>query len=150
VANVKNLRPSSPEEARENGRKGGQASAVVRQKKKAMREMAELVLGSPVPVSKSLAKQLEALGFEPTDANIQLLSLLAVAKHATKGDLPALQFLRDTAGEKPADKMNVSQVVSGDFVLEIVGEDDAGDSEGDESDDDETGLDSSEGPTAEV
>lgn len=136
-----NLKPCrSKDEARERGQKGGQASGEARREKRAMREMASLVLGAPVPVSKDLEKQLQKLGFDVTDANIQLLSLLSVAKNATKGDLAALAFLRDTAGEKPADKVDVNQTVTGDFVLEIEGEDDAGDGDEDDAGDEDEGA----------
>lgn len=128
MPNVENLIPvSSESEAREKGQKGGFASATARRKKKAMREMAELVLAAPMPASKAKLNELVRLGFTADDANVQLLALLAVAKQATKGDLPALQFLRDTAGEKPSDKLDMTQRLTGDFVLEIGMEPEMGD-----------------------
>ena len=40
------------------------------------------------------------------------ISVLKVAKKAMKGDIAALQFLRDTAGEKPIEKVEVAADVS--------------------------------------
>ena len=118
----------SRDEAAKNGQKGGYASGEARRKKKAMREMAGMVLAAPVPASKAKLSELIKMGFEADDVNVQLLSLLAVGKNAAKGDIAALTFLRDTAGEKPTGKVDVNQTVTGNFVLEIVGEDDASNS----------------------
>ena len=41
------------------------------------------------------------------------ISVLKVAKKAMRGDIAALQFLRDTAGEKPVEKVEVAADVSG-------------------------------------
>lgn len=124
---TENLIPAnrqSKEQARENGRKGGIASGESKRAKKSMREMAELVLAAPVPVSKKLEEQMQQFGFEPTEANIQLMSLLAVAKNATKGDLASLTFLRDTNGERPIDKMDLKGTLNGDINITIGGESD--------------------------
>lgn len=127
MAGINNLIVSTPEQARENGRKGGQASAAAYRRKKAMKEVAALVLGAPAPVDKRTLNELTRMGFGTDDANVQLQALLSIAKRAIKGDLPSMQFLRDTAGENPAQKLDVNQTVTGDFVLEIAGESDADD-----------------------
>lgn len=116
----KNLVPaSSTDEARKRGKKGGIASGEARRRKKAMREMAERVLAAPIPVSKKAEDQLIQFGFEVNDANVQLMSLLAVARNAAKGDLAALAFLRDTAGERPTDKVDMTSRTEGDFIIKI-------------------------------
>lgn len=46
TANISNLRVPTSEEARENGRKGGIASGKARRKKRAMRELVELMMQS--------------------------------------------------------------------------------------------------------
>ena len=107
--------------------KGGIASGEARRRKKAMSEMAERVLAAPMPVSKKTEDQLIQFGFEVNDANVQLMSLLAVARNAAKGDLAALTFLRDTAGERPTDKVDMTSRTEGDFVIKI--------GKGDEADD---------------
>ena len=38
--------------------------------------------------------------------------LVEVIKKALKGDLKAIEFLRDTSGQKPVDKKNVKQDVN--------------------------------------
>lgn len=118
---TKNLIPiSSTEEARKRGQKGGQATGASRRKKKAMREVAEQVLAAMIPITKKTMNQLKAMGFTDTDANVQLLSLLSVAQKATKGDLQAIQFLRDTGGEKPVDKVQ-NAITGGNIKITIEG-----------------------------
>ena len=130
MANEQNLIPvntRTKSEQRETQRKGGIASGEARRRKKAMSEMAERVLAAPMPVSKKTEDQLIQFGFEVNDANVQLMSLLAVARNAAKGDLAALTFLRDTAGERPTDKVDMTSRTEGDFVIKI--------GKGDEADD---------------
>jgi len=99
----KNLRPPrSPEEAQELGRQGGIASGVARRKKKAIRDIVVDILSTPAPMSDAQRKKLaETLGVEEEDITIELVSVFAQAKKAVKGDLSAMVFLRDTAGEDP-------------------------------------------------
>ena len=40
------------------------------------------------------------------------VSILAIAKKARKGDVYAMQFLRDTAGEKPVERVEVNADVA--------------------------------------
>lgn len=130
MAGIDNLKPFdqfTAEEQREIRQKGAKASADSRRRKKAMSEMAERVLAAPMPVSKKTEDQLIQFGFEVNDANVQLMSLLAVARNAAKGDLAALTFLRDTAGERPTDKVDMTSRTEGDFVIKI--------GKGDEADD---------------
>ena len=48
----------------------------------------------------------------PKNLTIEQLSLLAIANKAKGGDIAALTFLRDTAGEKPVERVEVSTDVS--------------------------------------
>lgn len=111
--NPQNLKVPTSEEARKNGSKGGKASAEARKRRKAMQEIAKIVLDMPVEAGE--VTELEGITFEDyPDVNLTIgeLSVLAVAKKAKKGDVQALTFLRDTAGEKPIEKVEVSGDVS--------------------------------------
>lgn len=111
--NPQNLKVPTSEEARKNGSKGGKASAEARKRRKAMQEIAKIVLDMPVEAGE--VTELEGITFENyPDVNLTIgeLSVLAVAKKAKKGDVQALTFLRDTAGEKPIEKVEVSGDVS--------------------------------------
>lgn len=84
----KNLKPfRSVEEAREKGKKGGIKSGEVRRERKALKE--ELLC---------LLEQ----------GNTQEKISLALIKQALKGNVKAFALIRDTIGEKPIDKQEIS------------------------------------------
>ncbi len=103
----------TPEQRRKNAVKAGKASAAKRRERKAMQEIARIVLDMPLEPGE--VEEIEGLSFEDCpDANLTLgqAAVLAVAKKAKRGDVQALVFLRDTAGEKPVDKVEVSSDVA--------------------------------------
>lgn len=113
MANERNLlrpkRDRTAEQRRESARKAGKASAKARRERKAMSEIARIVLDMPLEAGD--LEEIEGLSFEDyPDANLTLgqAAVLAVAKKAKRGDVQALMFLRDTAGEKPVEKVEVS------------------------------------------
>ena len=96
MAGKENLRPvSSTEEARERGRKGGLASGEARRKRKTLKEELLLML---------------------SDGDIQEKISLALINEAINGNnagsvTKAFEVIRDTIGEKPADKVETKQTV---------------------------------------
>ena len=112
MANEKNLRPArTKKEARQRGANGGKASGKARRERKAMQELAKIILNTPVEGKPEELDDIEAMCFEDfPDKHLTVgeRSLFAVAKKAQKGDIPALTFLRDTAVEKPVEKLEVS------------------------------------------
>ena len=96
-----NLIPNSersPEEVRENGRKGGIASGIARRRKKDLREACLAILDSEV-TTKS--------GDKMTGSEAMVAKLF---QQAMKGNIKAFEVLRDTAGQKPVEKLVVSDV----------------------------------------
>ena len=90
MAGKENLRPvSSTEEARERGRKGGLASGEARRKRKTLKEELLLML---------------------SDGETQQSVTLALIEKAMSGDTKAFEVIRDTIGEKPVDKVMISDV----------------------------------------
>lgn len=109
----KNLIPMnkrSKKEVREIGRKGGVKSGQVRREKKEMREVAQMVLNLLPKISKSNKEALASLGIPENEMTLQLIAVYRQSQKAASGDLKALEFLRDTAGEKPTDKVDVNEV----------------------------------------
>lgn len=102
MANEQNLRTLSPKEAREQGRKGGKASAAKRAERKTFREGLLLLLNEPLK-DKSGAV---------TDKTTQDAVIAGLVKRAISGDVRAAEFIRDTIGEKPVQDVKVS---TGDF-----------------------------------
>ena len=106
-----NLKKLTSKEARKRGSNGGKASVKARREKKSMQELAKIVLSMPYEATPEELDELEKTCFvEFPDKKLTVgeRSLLAVAKKAMKGDANALTFLRDTAGEKPVEKLEVS------------------------------------------
>lgn len=98
------------EERRENGRKGGIASGEAKRKKKAMRERLEILLELPVKPGKGT--DLESIknfaALKGKNITVQDAMMIAQIQKALKGDTTAAAFIRDTAGDKPSDKMSIT------------------------------------------
>ena len=97
----------TPEERRENGRKGGIASGEAKRKKKAMRERLEILLELPIRSGKGA--DLEAIknfaALKGKNITVQDAMMIAQIQKALKGDTTAAAFVRDTAGENPSVKV---------------------------------------------
>ena len=93
VINEDNLKPcKTKEEARERGSLGGIASGKARREKKMFQEAV-----------------LNALKAKDTDGRTMLeKGVVAVIERMLKGDTKAFEVLRDTAGEKPTEKVEAS------------------------------------------
>lgn len=79
------------EEAREKGRNGGIKSGESRRAKKTMKEMLDYLLDKEIKTTKGDMSTLEAI----------MVSMIA---KASKGDVRATEFIRDTIGQKPTEK----------------------------------------------
>ena len=79
----------------EIARKAAIASAAVRREKRTMREIAEIILSKNVTTSDGIVTVKYAVPAKVIDK-------------ALKGNLPAAEFIRDTIGEKPTDKQEVT------------------------------------------
>lgn len=99
MANEQNLRVPTSEEAREIGSKGGKASGEARRQKKQLKEILELLM------ERKAGNDSE--GNEITTA--EAMAIKAV-KEAMNGDWKAWELVRDTAGQKPVDKVMIAEV----------------------------------------
>jgi hypothetical protein len=109
MANIDNLvkgdeiHKFTPEEAS----KGGKKSAEVRRKKKELREVIELLLEKEYQDKKS----------GTTKSGAELIAFKQFQK-ALEGDTRAFEVIRDTAGQKPVEKVMVAEV-DNDVISEI-------------------------------
>ena len=121
MANNANLKKGNPEtqfkagqEQVEIARKGGKASAAKRREKKPMEQSLQILLNLAVSDS-TLTDPTDNDVFNKVkgkNLTVQDKILVEVIKKALKGDLKAIEFLRDTSGQKPIDKKNVKQDVN--------------------------------------
>ena len=109
-----------PERAREIRSMGGIASGVSKRRKKLIKETLATILVLPVK-DKRVREGLKRIGITSEDMTQQTLMVLGVVKRAQKGDPYAATFIRDTLGQKEADKLDLIQPV------QIVVQDDYGD-----------------------
>ena len=122
MAGKDNLIVPTSEQARENGRKGGLASGEARRSKKLLRDCIDYLLeredktvqhedGTPMSGAEQLAYNLFVKALAETDT----------AKAAK-----AFEVLRDTAGQKPVDKVQMENKVdvaaSADRIRALFGE----------------------------
>ena len=102
-----NLRTDfTSEERAANGRKGGVASGVAKRKQKTFRESIKAILALQTP-DEAKKEQLEELGIDPTILNA---INMAVSGKAAAGDVEAARYLRDTAGEKPREGLELGNL----------------------------------------
>jgi len=106
MANEKNLRPSEHKFTLEEAKKGAQKSAEVRRAKRDLRQALEILLETDVKNKKGEVKSgAEAIA-------------IAQFQKALKGDTRAFEVIRDTAGQKPVEKVMVAEV-DNDVINEI-------------------------------
>lgn len=110
MANEGNLDPCrSKSVARERGRKGGYAKAKKQRERRTLQEIAKVVLA--MPMGKDSLEDIESMDFSQYRSNgltVGEKAVLMAARKAIKGDISALTWLRDMAGEKPIDKVEIN------------------------------------------
>ena len=114
----------SKDEVKEMNRRGGIASGAVRRKKAAMRDYVQFILGMKRKVSEKTLEQLKEMGVTEDEVTGQTLALMKIMDKAIAGDIKAMEFLRDTAGEKPTDSVKMTHEIGDGAVIRIGYEDD--------------------------
>jgi coenzyme F420-reducing hydrogenase alpha subunit len=99
-----------PERAREIHSMGGIASGVSKRRKKLIKETIETILELPVK-DKRVKDALKRIGLTTEDMTQQSLMILGVMKRAQNGDPYAATFIRDSIGQKEAEKLDLVQPV---------------------------------------
>lgn len=111
MANEKNLVPftseQSHEEAVKNGRKGGIASGEAKRNKKMLRECIDYLLERENP----LVLDEEGNAMSGAEQLAYNLFVKALNETDTAKAAKAFEVLRDTAGQKPVDKVQTTQTV---------------------------------------
>ena len=108
MANEKNLKPPfTPEQARELGRKGGLASAAAKKRRKAFRELLEEMLEEDGGTINGVTASRKEV------ATYNLIKLATASKGVKDNDrIKAFELIRDTIGEKPTEKVEVTKPTS--------------------------------------
>ena len=101
MPNEKNLIPMdkrSKSEARELGRKGGEASGASRRRKRSLKEAADLYLSLPVS-DRKMWNKISRRGVDPDDIDNQMAMIIGLTIAATAGDAKAAKIIVDLLGE---------------------------------------------------
>ena len=101
MPNEKNLIPMdkrSKSEARELGRKGGEASGASRRRKRSLKEAADLYLSLPVS-DRKMWNKISRRGVDPEDIDNQMAMIIGLTVAATAGDAKAAKVIVDLLGE---------------------------------------------------
>jgi len=85
--------------------KGGQANAERNRRYRTFRDCMRDILSLEVP-DEAVRAELEKMGLDPSFSNA--ISMAAIRKAATVGDIEAARFARDTVGEKPTEALNLN------------------------------------------
>lgn len=97
------------DEQRDFSSKGGKASGAARRRKKEMRELAKIMLDCEASSSMKEAIKKVFPDLADEDITVSAAILAKQADKAAKGDIKSAEFLRDTSGQKPTEKVdNVS------------------------------------------
>ena len=88
---------------------GGIASGKARKEKRLIKDSIEMVLGLEVKNEK-MKDQLRKLGIQDEDMTNQLALVVAMVNKGLKGDTQAFNSLRDTIGQKPVERTEVTEV----------------------------------------
>lgn len=107
MAGKDNLRVPTSEEARENGRKGGLASAKARKRRRDLRELG-LAMLEGTTLNERQRAMLNELDLDDSYGASLMLSMV---REAEGGSVEAAKFVRDTVGQAPK---VVAQVINGE------------------------------------
>ena len=118
-ANLKPVR--SKKEAKEKGRKGGIASGEARRLKRTFKDrlkwLMELPMGEGEITEDTDIKNIRLI----PSANLSAIDQIIVAQFqkAAKGDTKAAEFIRDTIGEKPKEKMEIKSDIKDETIERV-------------------------------
>lgn len=96
------------EDASEKGKIGAKKSLETRRKKKKLREALTALM--ELPVSERNKQSMRALGIDDKDMNNQMLVAVAAFQKAIKGDVRAMEFIRDMTGQQPVTKLDEAKI----------------------------------------
>lgn len=112
------------EELAQCGRVGGVKSGETKRRKKEMREIVDILFSTPMKSGKlTTAEQIKNFAdIKGKNIDIGTAIIIAQINKALKGDTQSATFLRDTAGQKPKENVNVDLdlpvILSGEDEIE--------------------------------
>lgn len=96
------------DDASEKGKIGAKKSLDTRRKKKKLKEALTALM--ELPVSERNKQSMRAIGIDDKDMNNQMLVAVAAFQKAIKGDVRAMEFIRDMTGQQPVTKLDEAKI----------------------------------------
>ena len=114
MANIENLRPRTTlsfEEASAMGKRSAEVRKQKAEMRKSMKNTLEILLRKSLKRGEmALPEDIQDLA-DVENLNVDVMTAMSIAtiQRALLGDIQAIQFIRDTIGEKPSDKVELDQ-----------------------------------------
>ena len=105
---ARNRNAITKDDASEKGKIGAKKSLETRRKKKKLKEALTALM--QLPVSERNKQSMRALGIDDKDMNNQMLVAVAAFQKAIKGDVRAMEFIRDMTGQQPVTKLDEAKI----------------------------------------
>ena len=119
--NSENLIPlnkRTKEQQREIASMGGKKSQQVRREKRLLKDTIEMLLNNK-PTPEMINECAEKFGFNPKD--LQEVITGGLISRAMSGDPRAYEVLRDTAGQKPVERVENTNINKTPFEIKLIG-----------------------------
>lgn len=97
----------TPAERQAQARKAGLASGEARRKRRALREVFDVMLTTKVS-DEEIVQMFERAGVPEAERTYQNALVLSAMLKAGKGDIEASRYIRDSIGEKPTEQYRLS------------------------------------------
>lgn len=91
----------------EDSKRAGKRSGEVRRQRKLLKDLFKSLLATPIP-QKELKEKIKEMGLSDEEKNYNTLLGMTTLNEALKGNMKAVEFIRDTIGEKPKEEIIVN------------------------------------------
>ena len=116
IDNLVKAEDLTSDELRNRAKKGGKASGKARRDKREQKQIILEVLSMPLEEG-SVEKITSLAAAEGANLSINQAIVIQQVKKALNGDTKAAEYLRDTAGQKPSDKVQLDAGVNIDDTI---------------------------------
>lgn len=123
MVNKQNLKVPTSEEARKYGRNGGIKSGEARREKKSMQELAKIILNMSIKNGEvHTVEDMQSIAeVNGKNITVEQAILIKQVEKALRGDLRSAEFVRDTAGEKPTEKIEQTGELNNNITVTMNG-----------------------------
>ena len=108
----KNLIPKTPEECREMGKRGGEANKRRIEREKTFNELAKALLKQKISENKARTILGDYSDLLQGDFSIDGVMILRQVIEAMDGNTKAIEFIRDTSGYKPTERIESDVIIT--------------------------------------